>query len=95
MYLFSRKRKSPIRVDVFCMGCVSARRPEGYDQTNKTKGCHETNLCIYSDTQELEGIFFRVDVFKTELFSFVLHQVACLPIVEGKEVYAADGSVCS
>ena len=41
--------------------------------------------------------FLRVDQNKTELFAFLSHEVVRLPLAEGKELYASDGSavLCS
>ena len=41
--------------------------------------------------------FLRVDENKTELFAFLSREVVCLPLAEGKELYATDGSgvLCS
>ena len=41
--------------------------------------------------------FLRCDENKSELFTFLTHEVINLPLAEGKEVYATDGSgvLCS
>jgi hypothetical protein len=41
--------------------------------------------------------FLRVDQNKTELFAFLSHKVVHLPLADGKELYASDGSavLCS
>ncbi len=41
--------------------------------------------------------FLRVDENKTELFAFLSHVAICLPVGEGKEIYATDGTrvLCS
>ena len=57
--------------------------------------CTEKSCSLGRDSKELKDLL-RVDDNKTELFSFLSHQVNLLR-TEGKTVYATDGhdALCS
>ena len=56
----------------------------------RRKGVHRRVLSTTVIPRDWKG-FLRVDENKTELFSFLSHEVTCQPTTVGKVIYATDG----